>query len=80
MVRMRASCSSTCWALTSSRLAWLDSGGEPGAFAGGALVITVGSGGKGIAGGGEGRDATEALLGRFEVIELERSLNCCPSL
>lgn len=37
----------------------------------------VGSGGRGMAGGGEGREAAEALFRRFEVNELVRS--CEPS-
>lgn len=38
-------------------------------------VALVGSGGKGIAGGGDGRETTEALLRRFELSESERSRN-----
>lgn len=37
-----------------------------------AAAMLPGSGGKGIAGGGDGRDATEADFRRCEVVELER--------
>lgn len=35
----------------------------------------VGSGGRGITGGGDGRETTEELLRRFEFSESERSRN-----
>lgn len=39
-----------------------------------AAAAMFGSGGSGIAGGGDGREAAEALFRRLEVIELVRSL------
>ena len=39
-----------------------------------AAAAMFGRGGSGIAGGGDGRDAAEALFRRLEVIELVRSL------
>lgn len=39
-----------------------------------------GSGGKGIAGGGDGRDATDADLRRCELAELERLCPAPPSV
>jgi len=80
MVRMRASWSSWIWATARSlllgRLACVGVGGTgtEAAFAVGDIwpPMLPGRGGKGIAGGGEGKEATEADLRRCELIELER--------
>lgn len=45
--------------------------GMPGTL-GGELLVVPGSGGKGMAGGGEGKEATEPLLRRPDVIEFDR--------
>lgn len=68
---MRASWSSTSCELTSSLLVCRELGGE--------MLLPLlceamlGSGGRGIAGGGEGREAADELLRRFELSELLRS-------
>ena len=71
MVRMRASWSSTNCACAISLLWWRDVGGDGAvvAFVGGGLP---GRGGRGIAGGGDGKEVWDALFRRFEFAELER--------
>lgn len=69
MVRMRASWSSTNWLLASSLLWCRDEGGEM--LAGFAAAAILGSGGSGMAGGGEGSEAADELLRRLVEMEPE---------
>lgn len=79
MVRMRASWSSWIWELARSLLT-----GRPPVGVGGTGMLAAfwsdgetvpaalpGRGGSGMAGGGDGREATDALLRRFCDIELD---------
>lgn len=77
MVRIRASWSSAIWELATSLLERLISDGKLPALVGERAEVLwcgtlVGKGGRGMAGGGDGNAATEALF--REVIEFERSL------
>lgn len=72
---MRASWSSAYCAVADSSL--IGEYGEKLLFSVGDTkpVALVGRGGNGIAGGGDGRETTEALFLRFEFSESERSRN-----
>lgn len=73
MVLMRDSWSSTSWELTSSLLVWRELGGEMLPVLPLVWEAIVGRGGRGMAGGGEGREVAEELLRRLELSELLRS-------
>jgi hypothetical protein len=69
IVRMRASWSSTSCACAISLLWWRDAGGEAPLVCGGGLP---GSGGRGIAGGGDGSELWLVLERTLELLEFDR--------